>query len=122
MFLRRSVKTLAKVACAITLASACPLLADSFTQTNLVSNIPNFAAVTDPNLKSPWGVSFTATSPFWASNQVTGNSTLYNGAGVITPLVVTIPGGNPTGQVSNAGGTGTFLVNGTAASFIFDTL
>ena len=121
MFLDRSLPALAKAACAIALMSAGPLLADSFTQTNLVSDIPNLAAVTDPNLKNPWGVSFSATSPFWVSNQVSGNATLYNGLGAITPLVVTIPGGSPTGQVFNAAGTG-FLVNGTTANFIFDTL
>ncbi len=35
--------------------------------------------------------------------------------------VVTVPGG-PTGQVFNSAGTGNFLVGGTPASFIFDTL
>ena len=44
------------------------LHADSFTQTNLVSDVPNLAANTDPNLKNPWGVAFAATSPFWASD------------------------------------------------------
>ena len=103
------------------------LHADSlgFSQTNLVSDIPNFAANTDPNLKNPWGVSFSATSPFWASDQVTGLATLYNAAGTPQALVVTIPGGapptGPTGQVfGNVAGS--FLVNGTPALFIFDSL
>ena len=100
--------------------------ADSFTQTNLVSDVPGLAANTDPNLKNPWGVSFSATSPFWTSDQVTGLATLYNAAGVPQGLVVTIPAGGapptgPTGQVfGNV--TGSFLVNGTPATFIFDTL
>ena len=51
-------------------------------QTNLTSDIPGLAANTDPNLKNPWGMSFTAISPFWVSDQVTNVSTLYNGAGV----------------------------------------
>ncbi len=123
MCIRYSLDRLATAAFASVLIFAPALLhADSFTQTNLVSNVPGMAAVTDANLKNPWGVSFSATSPFWVSNQVTGNATLYNGVGAITPLVVTIPGGSPTGQVNNAAGAGTFLVNGTAASFIFDTL
>src|SRR3954471_69732 len=79
-------------------------------QTNLVSNIPGLAANTDPNLVNPWGVAFSATSPFWISNQVTGLATLYTGTGAPQALVVTVPGGvapnnGPTGQVF-AGGAG----------------
>ena len=77
-----------------------------YTQTNLVSDVPGLAAVTDPNLKNPWGVSFTPTSPFWVSDQVTGLATLYSSAGNIVPLVVSIPAisspSGPTGQVFNA--------------------
>lgn len=98
--------------------------ADSFTQINLVSDIPGLATFTDPNLKNPWGVASSATSPFWVSDQGSGKSTLYDGAGNINALVVTVPGAGvpagPTGQVFN-GGTG-FLVNGTPARFIFDNL
>src|SRR5205823_5479936 len=97
--------------------------ADSFTQTNLVSDIPGLAANTDPNLKNPWGVAFSGTSPFWTADQGTSLSTLYNAAGVPQALVVSIPGGpgGPTGAVfGNV--TGSFLVNGTPATFIFDTL
>jgi len=102
------------------------MLADSFTQTNLVSDIPGLAAHTDSNLINPWGVSFSGTSPFWVSNQGTGTSTLYDGAGNANPLVVTIPGSaggptGPTGQVFNSSGTG-FLINGSSARFIFDNL
>jgi uncharacterized protein (TIGR03118 family) len=122
----RFISPLLKAACTIALAAAPAYIhADSFTQTNLVSNVPNLAATTDPNLKNPWGVSFSATSPFWVSNQASGNSTLYNGVGNIVPLVVTIPPGappasGPTGQVFNP--TPGFLVNGSPAPFIFDTL
>src|ERR1700751_5325405 len=56
----------------------------SFTQTNLVSDGAVPAAVIDPNLVNPWGVSFGPTSPFWVSDNGTGVTTLYNGAG--TPL------------------------------------
>jgi uncharacterized protein (TIGR03118 family) len=90
-------------------------------QTNLVSDIPGMAANTDPNLKNPWGISFSATSPFWVSDAASNVSTLYAGTGVPSSLVVSVPGG-PTGQVFNSAGTGNFLVGGTAASFIFDTL
>jgi uncharacterized protein (TIGR03118 family) len=116
-----------KAACAIALLFA-PLYlrADSFTQTNLVSDVPNLAKTTDPHLVNPWGVSFAPTSPFWVSNQASGTSTLYDGAGNIVPLVVSIPPGatppsGPTGQVFNAS-PGFLLSNGNKAVFIFDTL
>src|ERR1700731_853987 len=91
----------------------------SFQQTNLVSNVPGLARVTDPNLQNPWGMSSSSASPIWVSDNNgdltagTGNATtLYNGAGQPfppgTPLVVKIPmpdgitpGGAPTGQVFN---------------------
>ena len=101
-------------------------LADTlYAQINLTSNVPGFAANTDPNLRNPWGISYSATSPFWISNQMSGNATLYNGAGVPNALVVTTPGSGafsgPTGQVA-AGLAGNFLLNGTPSSFIFATL
>ncbi|HKD06483.1 MAG TPA: TIGR03118 family protein [Bryobacteraceae bacterium] len=107
-----------------------------YVQTNLVSNQKNTAAVFDKNLIDPWGVSISSGSPFWVSNHLSGTSTLYNGAGTITPLVVTVPPGSaspsgslgrPTGQVNNSFTTGTpvpFLLpapNGKTASFIFAT-
>lgn len=92
-----------------------------FIQTNLVSDIPGLAATTDPDLKNPWGISFSPTSPFWVSDQVTGRATLYNGSGTKQGLVVTIPGGNPTGQVFNS--TSDFsLTTGGKALFLFSTL
>lgn len=105
--------TLAVTTLAITPASA------QYVQTNLTSNIPGLAANTDPQLVNPWGISFGAASPFWVSDNGTGVSTLYNGAGVKQALVVTIPGGVPTGQVFN--NTGSFAITGGNASFIFAT-
>ena len=110
----------------LTVASAAPVAA-AYVQTNLVSNIQGVAAFTDANLKNPWGISSSPTSPFWISNNGTGTSTLYNGAGqpfpVNNPLVVTIPpspGGTPTGQVFN-GGSGFELAPGQPARFLFAT-
>jgi uncharacterized protein (TIGR03118 family) len=104
--------------------------ADSvYQQTNLTSDIPGNANNLDPNLKNAWGISFSNTSPFWISNQVTGVATLYNGAGVPNSLVVTIPpaagtgDGSPTGTVFN--GTTDFKLTpatNSAAAFLFDTL
>lgn len=100
--------------------------ADTFTQTNLVSDIPGNAQHTDPDLINPWGVAFAPTSPFWISNQGSGTSTLYDGAGNKLPLTVPIPAGpppltGPTGQVF-AGGAGFDLPGSHPALFIFDTL
>ena len=79
-----------------------------FQQTNLVSDVPGLATTTDPNLVNPWGLTRSATSPWWVADNGTGVSTLYNGSGGIVPLVVTIPvppGGTPpsapTGTVFN---------------------
>jgi uncharacterized protein (TIGR03118 family) len=104
----------------------------TFQQVDLVSNIAGLAPVTDPALVNPWGISHSATSPFWVSDNGTGVSTLYNGAGAKLSLVVTIPPpagspagttAKPTGQVFN--GSADFVVtNGTASApsrFIFAT-
>jgi uncharacterized protein (TIGR03118 family) len=72
-------------------------------QTNLVSDVPGWAKVTDPNLVNPWGISESAGSPFWVSDNGSDKSTLYNTAGQPQALVVSIPTGAPTGQVFNAG-------------------
>jgi len=108
-------------------ASAQSSTQNVYVQHNLVSDIPGMADVTDPNLVDPWGLSFSATSPFWISNAGKSVSTLYNGAGSITPIVVSIPPGasgpaksSPSGQVNN--NTTVFLLaNGNKASFIFAT-
>ena len=101
-------------------------------QGNLASDVPGLAALTDPDLKNPWGASFTATSPLWTSNQATNSSTLYTvtpGSDAVTKSAtvrVTFPDSpaGPTGQVANTG-TGFVLTNGAKsapAAFIFDTL
>src|SRR5580692_5404874 len=99
-----------------------------YVQHNLVSDVSGKADVTDPNLVNPWGVSETSTSPFWISDHDTGLTTLYNGSGTITNLVVKIPAaggstatGTPTGQVTPSGAKGWLLANGNPASFIFAT-
>jgi uncharacterized protein (TIGR03118 family) len=93
--------------------------------TNLVSSVQGMAPNFDASLQNPWGVSFQAGGPFWVSNQVTGNVTLYDSSGVPNPLVVTVPpgpsGGNPTGQVANPSATD-FLIGGASPSFIFASL
>ena len=87
-------------------ASAQDTTTNSYTQTNLVSDIPGMGTFTDPHLVNPWGLSRSAGSYWWASDNGKGVSTLYNGAGAIQSLVVTIPpatgtgAGTPTGTVA----------------------
>jgi uncharacterized protein (TIGR03118 family) len=93
-----------------------------FLQSNLVTSNQALApaANLDTSLINPWGISHSATSPFWISDNGTNLSTLYNGAGVKQGLVVTIPG-PPTGQVNNIGGANDFKVGGAKSNFIFAT-
>jgi uncharacterized protein (TIGR03118 family) len=107
-------------------ALARPVFADNIKQVNLVSNIPGLADFTDPNLINPWGLSFSATSPFWAADQGSGKSTLYGATGLPNALIVTVPPGSPTGTVF-VGGAG-FTITDPAtnlsapANFAFATL
>jgi uncharacterized protein (TIGR03118 family) len=111
-----------------------------FIQTNLVSDIPGLAALTDPELVNPWGVSHTATSPFWTSNQGTSTATLFavtpdNNVSKVTAVnpptgnIAIPPGGmgavGPTGQVANTNTASFQLTPGdatTSAHFIFANL
>ena len=102
--------------------------AQHYTQTNLVSDTPGMAAVTDPNLVNPWGMSRSSGSPWWVSDNGPGLTTLYGATGTPASLVVTIPPadssggqtGTPTGQIYN-GTTGFTLAAGFPAKFIFVT-
>jgi uncharacterized protein (TIGR03118 family) len=107
-----------------------------YAQTNLVSDGVVPGTVTDPNLKNPWGVSESATSPLWISDQAANVATLYTVHGLTAtpaggppPLVVPIPTqptppNGPTGQVNNS--TSSFVITQSgspqAAHFIFANL
>ena len=114
-------------------------LAQHYTQTNLVSDLPTFngapVAVQDANLKNAWGLARGASSPWWVNNAGTGTSTLYSGTGaivappspVVVPNVADAKGASaPTGIVFN--GTNDFMIRNvpgkapTPASFIFATI
>src|SRR5215510_8118428 len=73
-----------------------------YTQHNLVSDKPGAADQTDTDLVNAWGIAFNPNGPVWIANNGTGTSTLYDGAGNKQSLVVTIPGGSPTGIVFNS--------------------
>jgi uncharacterized protein (TIGR03118 family) len=106
--------------------------AQHYTQVNLVSNSSGVAAVTDPTLVNPWGLSRSSSSPWWISDNATGLSTLFNGAGAKQSLIVTIPkadpnnktfpAGTPTGTIFNSVPTDFILPGGLASTFLFSTL
>jgi uncharacterized protein (TIGR03118 family) len=90
-----------------------------FEVTILVTDTKQPPATTDPNLVNPWGIAFNPNAFAWIADNGTGKSTLYDGNGTINPLVVTIPGGAPTGIVYN--GTMDFKVNAQTTPFIFSS-
>src|ERR1700719_2586883 len=126
MFVRFSVSGVL----ALIIGAAC--FGQHYTQTNLVSNTAGAAPVTDPQLINPWGISRTSGSPWWVSDNATGFSTLYNGAGAKQSLIVTIPPadptnkntptGTPTGTIANSSQTDFLLAPGAPALFLFSTI
>jgi uncharacterized protein (TIGR03118 family) len=135
--LKRSLVTTA-IAVGTLYAGAWRAEADSvYIQTDLVSDIPGLAALTEPELHNPWGMSHNATSPIWTSNQATQTATLFavtpdlnvtkaspagtNGNIAIPPAGIS----GPTGQVANTN-TSSFAVgnggNNLSANFIFANL
>jgi len=83
--------------------------------TNLVTDNPaaNPGQITDAGLINAWGLSYSPTSPFWVSSNGSGTANVYNvnpatQATTKSALVVTIPGGQVTGQVFNSAGAGSF--------------
>src|SRR5581483_11083757 len=88
---------------------AAPAEGTLFDVVNLVTDdqAANSALITDPSLKNAWGISHSATSPFWVSDNGAGVATLYSVDPVTNiptkvGLVVSIPGdGSVTGQAFN---------------------
>jgi uncharacterized protein (TIGR03118 family) len=114
------------------LASAAPVEAsqpgNAYRQTNLVSDLPGLAELTDSDLVNPWGLAAGPTTPAWVADNGTNKATIYRGFVNGSPiqkagLVVNIPGGAPTGQVFN--GTPGFVVSSGTASgpavFLFNS-
>jgi len=115
---------------ALIMGAAC--FGQHYTQTNLVSSEAGVAPVTDPQLINPWGISRGSGSPWWISDNATGLSTLYNGAGAKQSLIVTIPPadpnnkktptGTPTGTIFNGSQTDFLLAPAKPALFLFSTI
>jgi uncharacterized protein (TIGR03118 family) len=100
--------------------------ADSYSWTNLQSDIAGAATHLDRNLVNPWGMAVSPGGTIWVSDNGTGVSTLYHQDGTAVPLVVTIPtaarnkeGGNPTGVVFNSTGFFKVSLHGNSAPGLF---
>jgi len=112
----------------LTMQAVC--FAQHYRQTILVSNTSGAAPVTDPQLVNPWGLSRSSSSRWWISDNGTGLSTLYDGAGAKQSLIVTIPPadpnktptGTPTGTISNGSQTDFLLAPSQPALFLFCTI
>jgi uncharacterized protein (TIGR03118 family) len=93
---------------------------------HLVSNQIKAAKFADPLQVNGWGLARSAGSPFWVSDEGSGWSTIYTGAGVKEGLVVSVPSfdgagpGQPTGIVAN--GSSDFQIGGWNSFFLFATL
>jgi uncharacterized protein (TIGR03118 family) len=128
--MKMSLRFTASAVLALIMGAAC--FGQHYTQTNLVSNTSGVAPVTDPQLINPWGISRGSGSPWWVSDNATGLSTLYNGAGTKQSLTVTIPQadpnnkntptGTPTGTIFNGSQTDFLLAPGKPAIFLFSTI
>ncbi len=117
-FLTASVLALSLAASPVAHAAAASAYVVTPLVSNGVANTPNI----DPNMVNTWGVAFNPTGLVWVTNERTGTSTLYDGNGVVNPLVVAVPPaavgasgpGTPTGIVFS--GTSDFVVtNGTTS-------
>ena len=109
----------------------------AYRQTNWVSDSPGVAFSQEPLLVNPWGISKTASSPFWISNNGTSTTQLFRGDVAGSPItrnpspsVITIPPspfGLPTGTVANPVATefvlpGACAVPPCGANFLFASL
>jgi uncharacterized protein (TIGR03118 family) len=110
---------------------------NKYEQHNLVSDLPGLADQIDPCLVNPWGIVASPTSPFWVSANGSGLSTLYNGNGTASTLIVSIPApagaqspgqqcgttspgpGAPSGVIFND--TTSFMLGASPANFIFSS-
>lgn len=108
-------------------------LAQHYIQKNLISDTVGMAPVVDPNLKNPWGLTRSSTSPWWINNNATGTSSLYgvDSTGTAVPVnifteaggskgnfvVVPPPGFAPPGTASAPTG---IVFNGSPTDFLLD--
>lgn len=127
---RRRLVSAGVLAATVAAVAAAPAGAatNAYHQQNVVSDQPGHAQLLDPHLKNAWGLASGPTTPIWSANNHTSTATIYSGAvhgapAAIAPLVVTVQGGDPTGQVFNGTDSFKINVNGsmTPALFLFDS-
>jgi len=111
---------------AVLTAAAFGQTANSYQQTNLVSDLPGMAAHTDPDLVNPWGISFFPGQPFWIADNGSGFSTTYDETGTtqLQPVKTPAPAGSSspaavTGTVANS--TSDFAIRGVPSLFLFSS-
>jgi uncharacterized protein (TIGR03118 family) len=107
----------------------------TYRQINLVSDQSGKAQLTDSDLVNAWGLAASPGtnaapgSPLWVADNGSDKATLYQGATATSvtkvPLVVSVTGAAPTGQVFNADSSA-FMVsdshgNSGSSLFLFDT-
>jgi uncharacterized protein (TIGR03118 family) len=99
----------------------------TYVQTNIISDMPGTASVTDPTLINPWGVS--VGPAIWIDATGSGLVKVDTVAGATVLPNVTVPSalessthGSPSGTVYNSAGTGFNLPDGSTGLFLFGTL
>src|SRR6266487_6045401 len=101
-YLRSAVAAVVITILTAALAASASAAENSYTVTNLVSDVPGLAAHVDPDLVNGWGLAALPTSPWWVADNGTDVSTIYSADGTPASLVVQVPNA-PTGLVANAG-------------------
>lgn len=121
---------LAALVVSFVLLGAGNALAQHYKRTDLTADVASTSPTapnTDGRLVNPWGMSRGSGSPWWISDNGSGQSTLYTGVGaalahpdVFISLPSGQPGGSPTGTVFNYPGAFE-LTPGNPAFFLFAT-
>src|SRR6266508_1042387 len=76
-YLRSAVAAVVITILTAALAASASAAENSYTVTNLVSDVPGLAAHVDPDLVNGWGLTSLPTSPWWVADNGTDVSTLY---------------------------------------------
>jgi len=102
--------------------------AQSFTVNNLTADVPGVATNTDPSLIGPVGLARGIVGKWWVPNSGSATSTLYDGNGIASALIVNLPpvpgSSTPTRATGTVftGATGFNVSPGNPALFMFGTL